>query len=1040
MNKKLAFSLCLLASLTWSCSDDSSSGASGQDSESVACEPGCVNCVDGVCKDETGKPDDDTTKDDEKTCDPDCGSDQTCLDGVCVPSQKEPERACASCASDETCVDSACVKVEDACLKCGEFTKCVGGICYNVDGKSKCLNCDETQVCRDGVCYDATEFCATCAPDEKCVGGSSCEKVSDPCQACSAEQACVDGACVDCDGESCGGVCCAEGYGCDLYTRRCEYMVFGQHACNGIFCSEGYICDENGECARDCVDGRDACSGIICCDENTSCYEDMYCRPTCEGGSICGKADADNNYEGEFCCSSDQVCENDTCKIKCADNVVRCGDGEGVCCAEGQVCVFNKCLKPTSSNACSTDNDCDFWSTCDIASKSCVSADEDTSECIYNPPAGDFKPKIKWQYKVSGGNGVVQTPIVINLTDDNGDGKVNANDIPDVVFNDNAYTLTALSGDTGKILARTPTSGSRVTYNRHNELGAADIDNDGEIEVVTSATTNSMATSKLYAMVLRKNESGTYGWVKKYEIASTVPFGFANGGIGNTYWSDFHPSFADVDSDGVPEVITTRGIVKGNDWSKWKCEFKSIQVAAWYQSFFAVADLDEDGNMEIIDTDIYNNNCKVIVDHTNKGASFDKAGNQANEQYWYTAVADLIPDENDPNYPGELVPEIVRVRSGKVSVWKVYKTSSGWKQRRMWESNQTYPSGGGNPVIGDFDGDGDPDIGVAGIYSYSVFNGQDGTLVWTSKTQDESSNKTGSSVFDFEGDGIAEVIYRDEKKLRIYSGVPSTDKVTIQGNTFTAGRIIWETTNTSGTVIENPVIVDVDNDGRTEIVVVDEGQPSNGVTVYADTNDNWVRTRRIWNQHAYHVTNINEDGTVPVHEEPNWRNKHLNNYRMNVQPTKNFAPDFVPSDFKYTKNCDHLNDAGNKEPHITLTAVIKNDGSLGTSAELDVSFYIKNYVHTDGNTYNMYLGYGSITQSIAAGGTSEVNLDWNLTGTIKVGGAAVTITNIDLAKYEISYIVDDGGSNSEYIAFHECKEDNNESSSYKVEACSTIII
>ena len=86
MNKKLAFSLCLLASLTWSCSDDSSSGASGQDSESVACEPGCVNCVDGVCKDETGKPDDATTTDDAKTSDPDRGSDQTCLDALCMPS------------------------------------------------------------------------------------------------------------------------------------------------------------------------------------------------------------------------------------------------------------------------------------------------------------------------------------------------------------------------------------------------------------------------------------------------------------------------------------------------------------------------------------------------------------------------------------------------------------------------------------------------------------------------------------------------------------------------------------------------------------------------------------------------------------------------------------------------------------------------------------------------------------------------------------------------------------------------------------------
>ncbi len=41
-----------------------------------------------------------------------------------------------------------------------------------------------------------------------------------------------------------------------------------------------------------------------------------------------------------------------------------------------------------------------------------------------------------------------------------------------------------------------------------------------------------------------------------------------------------------------------------------------------------------------------------------------------------------------------------------------------------------------------------------------------------------------------------------------------------------------------------------------------------GIAVYGDPA--WVATRRIWNQHTYHVTNVYEDGTVPVVEPASW--------------------------------------------------------------------------------------------------------------------------------------------------------------------------
>lgn len=145
--------------------------------------------------------------------------------------------------------------------------------------------------------------------------------------------------------------------------------------------------------------------------------------------------------------------------------------------------------------------------------------------------------------------------------------------------------------------------------------------------------------------------------------------------------------------------------------------------------------------------------------------------------------------------------------------------------------------------------------------------------------QDCSSRVTTSSVFDFEGDGNPEVVYADETDLMILDG-------------RTGANIITLGPHDSHTRIEMPVIAD-DSDGNAEIVVR-ENSSEQGIVVWEDASDNWLRTRRVWNQHAYAITHITEDGTVPAMMEPNWLNERYNNFRQNVQPDGLFAaPDAV---------------------------------------------------------------------------------------------------------------------------------------------------
>jgi hypothetical protein len=137
--------------------------------------------------------------------------------------------------------------------------------------------------------------------------------------------------------------------------------------------------------------------------------------------------------------------------------------------------------------------------------------------------------------------------------------------------------------------------------------------------------------------------------------------------------------------------------------------------------------------------------------------------------------------------------------------------------------------GGGPPTISDFDGDGLVEVGVAGRAFYTVYDVDcgptprpggtcnlgtcdavggacpaQGYMLWSHSTQDISSNVTGSSIFDFEADGTAEVVYGDECFTRVYNGQ--------------TGEVLFSQYRSSCTWYENPIIADVDGNFRADLV------------------------------------------------------------------------------------------------------------------------------------------------------------------------------------------------------------------------------
>ncbi|MEZ4231608.1 MAG: CARDB domain-containing protein [Polyangiaceae bacterium] len=353
----------------------------------------------------------------------------------------------------------------------------------------------------------------------------------------------------------------------------------------------------------------------------------------------------------------------------------------------------------------------------------------------------------------------------------------------------------------------------------------------------------------------------------------------------------------------------------------------------------------------------------------------------------FCAIADvwgasgLDTEPPSPAFPLDGKPEVVLIRSGNVDV------IDGETGNRIVSQSFNSGGSGGPPNIDDFDGDGFPEVGTAGSTAYVVTDFQKPTAAcpawnsttspstgeartppstscmqdsdcgdtaqfgcnittnqcvclhngWRRATKDSSSQVTGSSVFDFNGDGAAEVVYNDECFFRVYDGL--------------AGTELAKFASESRTRIEYPIVADADNDGNAEIIFGTSNESgfcnnadrmaseyNNGIEMWGDANDLWVSARRIWNQHAYHVTNVTEGGSIPRFEPESWKpynGRLYNTYRSNPR-SFGVAPNLVVQAIQITSpgaTCGQLND------EIEITVQISNIGDLRVGPGVTVAFY-----------------------------------------------------------------------------------------------------
>src|SRR6218665_909460 len=568
--------------------------------------------------------------------------------------------------------------------------------------------------------------------------------------------------------------------------------------------------------------------------------------------------------------------------------------------------------------------------------------------CEVRPPfTGNFEPELQWEW--TGGavlpeyKQVMMTPAVVDV---NGDGT------PDIVFSTFAGgnyiadgVLRAISGEDGHALWTATDASARVKPGA--SIAAGDIDGDGLVEICGIP------------------ESGR--GIICFENDGTFKFRSAEAAYDYNEWGG--PSLADLDGDGSVEILDGNRVYSNTGELLWVGS-DGMGGALYTGPVSFAVDLDQDGKLEVINgRSVYN---------------FDGTLRCANTEipHGFAGVA---------NFDGDVAGEIVVAGDGKVSLLDDDCSLLWTREVYVTGHEQSAAGHGGPPNIADFDGDGQLEIGLPGDWNYTVY-GSDGGVKWSQSTQDYSSGRTASTTFDFEDDGHLEVVYADEVHLRIYDGA--------------TGAVRWQVRNSSGTTHEYPLVVDVDGDDAAEIIVVSNNHAypgQNGIRVFHDREEGWANTRRTWNQHAYSVTHVNNDGSIPAHPSTNWLHPKLNNFRSNVAfylgegPSPYAAADLAASDV--TASCDG-------EGSLVLGASVRNLGEAPVGAGVKVAFYKGN--PASGGTL---LGVTAVVEPLPVGGRA--------TATLVVASSFPGTT-------EVWAVVDDDGTGKGGTT--ECREDNNSTS------------
>ena len=344
---------------------------------------------------------------------------------------------------------------------------------------------------------------------------------------------------------------------------------------------------------------------------------------------------------------------------------------------------------------------------------------------------------------------------------------------------------------------------------------------------------------------------------------------------------------ADVNADGVPEVVcgpyifdaqTGTLLLHGTLETTGQGYGAPAGTTGYGKAYYmqGLADIDFDGQLEFCaGNTIYKPSISNPSGWTGNSWSVMRQADSIEGVHLYDGQTFLADFDGDGDIdvcvigyaPDSMTVEIY-VWEGQSSSIIAHRTLTGFDNPDAASHSPSLPT------CADVTGSGTPDI----IFSYLsllyiVSYDADSAGNMAIQTDNASTPASGVTTFDFDQDGVDEIIVRGNNELTVISKTPYDAEKTIRPTVVSNAELLTE----------YAVVADVDGDGHADIIVNQDGNSSqasaNGKTVvytaYSLSNtynyprqakvqsNLWASARRVWNQWAYAPLQVNEDLTIP---------------------------------------------------------------------------------------------------------------------------------------------------------------------------------
>ncbi len=324
------------------------------------------------------------------------------------------------------------------------------------------------------------------------------------------------------------------------------------------------------------------------------------------------------------------------------------------------------------------------------------------------------------------------------------------------------------------------------------------------------------------------------------------------------------PALADLNNDGIIDVVVGSKdnnvyVLSGNNGSLiW-----NYTAFSWIATSPVVGDINGDNKLEVI---IGDGNGSIHVLSGSDG-----------ELIWRRHIGSLIaatPAIGDIDGDGD-IDIVVGTEDGVVYVLSGADGSTIWR-KFISQPVPPFVYFTGSPIIADVNADGESEIivgvGTALALNFSdailVLRGDDGSILWSGGRRVDSSScatiwamcsPSTAAVGDLNGDGILDIVVSD-----VFAHTIAFDGAN--------GRLLWfsGTTNHSKMTQEvSPVIVDIDGDGKLDVVSVsyDPDINRNTLVAYRGADGETIWCAQFWGQIRWSspaVVDLNRDGTPDV--------------------------------------------------------------------------------------------------------------------------------------------------------------------------------